>query len=248
MTGGAEHVQLWLLGPQGPPAAALPGLTALLGPEEQQRAAAFRDEAVRDEYIACHAALRLIAGRSLAADPAGLVFTVNRNGKPELPDLPVNLSHSGGLALIGVAARRRIGVDVQHHGPESSARALTRRHFGPAEQAFVYGDTDPGAAPADQPVEGTVVDRFTLLWARKEAMVKAAGERLAPRLGVPVLGSGGALVDYPAVDPANQGLYRIFDVTAPDGFRAAVALSGPEPFSVALHRWTWPEPGSNFPL
>ncbi|SHM35060.1 4'-phosphopantetheinyl transferase family protein [Actinacidiphila paucisporea] len=46
----------------------------------------------------------------------------------------------------------------------------------------------------------------------------------------------------PHPDDAWAGDYRISDVPAPPGYRAAVALSGRSGYRVTCHRWTWPVP------
>ena len=74
-------------------------------------------------------------------------------------------------------------------------------------------------------------DRFAHLWARKEAVVKAAGGRLWPNLKIAVHGRDVVSCAEPA------GSHRVADVTAPAGFRAAVALTGAAPFAVEAAGW-----------
>ena len=140
----------------------------------------------------------------------------------------VNLSHSGDLCMVAVTSSRRVGVDVQRLAPSSAAAALARRYFPPAEARLVL-DVD-GAEDR--------TDLFARLWVRKEAVVKAAGARLTQGLAVPVHGSAPVVVDFHP--DSAPGRYRIADVETPQGYRAAIALSGGEAFEVVQRRWTWP--------
>ena len=73
---------------------------------------------------------------------------------------------------------------------------------------------------------GIRADRFARLWARKEAVVKAAGGRLWPNLRLGVLRRD----VISCAEPGGQ--YRVADVATPPAFRAAVALAGAAPFAV----------------
>jgi 4'-phosphopantetheinyl transferase len=145
--------------------------------------------------------------------------------------------------MVAVTGSRRVGVDVQTVVAERAAVALARRYFPLHEARLVLG----GEGGEDSDVRGDSEDGergedraelFARLWARKEAVVKAAGSRLTQGFAVPVHGSVPLTVDLRA-DPA-PGLYRVADVEAPRGYRAAVALSGGEGFRVVRRRWTWP--------
>src|SRR4051812_40412892 len=76
----------------------LAALTALLAPDERQRAARFVAEQKREEYVVARATLRQLLARYLDADPAALRFVSDGNGKPALSgrELFFNVSHSGG--------------------------------------------------------------------------------------------------------------------------------------------------------
>ena len=107
-----------------------------------------------------------------------------------------------------------MGVDIQHLVPGLDTAGLSARFFPPDEAGYV-------AAGRDASVRA---DRFAHLWARKEAVVKAAGGRLWPNLKIAVHGRDVVSCAEPA------GPHRVADVPAPPGFRAAVALTGPGAF------------------
>ena len=86
-----------------------------------QRPEAFEDEVhvwrVNLDTFTSSSALREILGRYLGRPADELRFERGRYGKPRLAEpageLAFNLSHSGALALVAVAADREVGVDVE---------------------------------------------------------------------------------------------------------------------------------------
>src|SRR5207244_2000937 len=98
-----------------------------------------------------------------------LRFRAGTHGKPalEFPEegaaLHFNLSHSGDLAILAVAAAE-IGVDVERIAPRPSLERLAERFFSKREvQAF-------GGVPA-----AFRSAAFYGAWVRKEAFLKATG-------------------------------------------------------------------------
>src|SRR6516162_7336519 len=88
----------------------------LLDPEEQQRAARFKVDAARKQFIVSHAFLRLALERYLEIPAREIKFRVSAYGKPDLDlatDLTFNLSHTEGTAVLALARERRVGVDVE---------------------------------------------------------------------------------------------------------------------------------------
>jgi len=133
-----------------------------------------------------------------------------------------------------VAGGRDAGAragEAEHVTGDGDAGART------AEAEHVTGDGDAGARAAEAAYvtahgdAGARADRFTWLWSRKEAVVKAAGGRLWPNLGIAVLGRDLIRCAEP------DGEYRLADVPAPVGFRAAVALAGAAPFAAQVAIW-----------
>ncbi len=142
---------------------------AALSEEERTRVGRFVRREDRDRYAASHAALRRILGGALGADPAALRFRANATGKPELDGpwrerLAFNLSHSGGIGLIGLSPDARIGVDVEWVRPIPDALSLARSHFAEGEAAAL-------AALSPEALQAA----FYACWTRKEAFVKALG-------------------------------------------------------------------------
>jgi 4'-phosphopantetheinyl transferase len=212
-----DTVRVWLVDARAAEHAAL---AALLDEEERRRLARLRREEARRRFVAAHGTARVIIGRQLAVPPARLRWRRGRHGKPELAEprtaLQVNLSHSGDLVAVAVSDHRPVGVDIQQLVDRLDPARLADRFFPEPEARYVAEGPDP-------------VDRFTRLWVRKEACLKAAGGRLVEGLAVPVLSADGeVLVRHPAGD------HLVRDLPVPPGFRAAVALAGDEPFRVSL--------------
>lgn len=223
----SDVVDVWLAR-DSVPEPVLARLYALLDTDERGRADAYLRPGDRRRYIVAHAAARSIVGARLGV-PAELIrWQVGRHGKPRVaaPDngIEVNLSHSGGLSAIALSPHRPVGVDIQLVSPTRDVAAMARRYYSPQETSFVL-------SPAPSPEIRSI--RFTRLWARKEALVKAAGDRLLRGMPVSVLDCAG-VVEF------DDRPHRIADIPAPAGFRAAVALRGGQPFHVVEHWWSNP--------
>lgn len=197
----------------------------LLDDTERTRAAAFVHETDRRRFIVAHGALRLVLGRELGVPARRLAFTSGRHGKPRLTPfagLHMSLSHCADLAAVATSPAQPVGVDIQQH-VRGDVAAMATRFFAPEEARYVV------AAPDDD----SGVDRFTRLWTRKEAVVKAAGTRLWPNLGMPVH-------RHDVVQcVAPRGPHRVTDLVAPQGSRLAVALPGAEPYDVRVGAFRW---------
>lgn len=236
-TAAPETVDVWLLRTDSP-ALAIADLAALLDPDERARAARLDPDAGR-RFAVAHGAARRIVGECLGVAPERIRWTRGRYGKPALAGvgtgLEVNLSHSGELTALAVSRSRPVGVDVQRSLPRLDATGMSLRYFPPGDARFV--------SRAASPTERS--DRFTRLWARKEACVKAAGGRLVDGLRLPVHRRGDARGRSPATLLVNArageppGRFRVRDLPVPPGFHAAVAVLGSRPFTTVL-RW-WPE-------
>jgi 4'-phosphopantetheinyl transferase len=216
--------RVWIV-PVDLPPQVLARCREVLDDRERARAAAFLSQRDRQQYAVAHGALRILAALELQVTPSALRWELGPYGKPELAapwsGLSTSLSHSAGLIAVGIAAGRGVGVDIQHLAPRMDVVALSARFYPAAEAAHVASGGDASARS----------DRFTRLWSRKEAVVKAAGGRLWPNLKIAVLGCDVVSCAEPT------GAHRVADVPAPAGFRAAVALAGAAPFVTQTVVW-----------
>ena len=191
-------------------------ISAWLSPQERARAARFGREALRRRYIVGRASLRRALGRHLGIGPAAVPIVRGPRGRPQLEsesDLDFNISHTEGVALIGIARGCRIGVDVEHADRVVNADGLARKFLQPAEQATL--------APLDERDRRA---RFLRYWTCKEAMSKATGDGLsAPFRELEVrLGDTLELVAGPA--PYEPPSWRLHAVDVPAGYLGTVAL------------------------
>jgi 4'-phosphopantetheinyl transferase len=211
-------VRLWRLELDvGDEAAA--ALLAALPAAEAARAAGFTDPEARRRYTVTRGALRTLLGSLLGQRPGSLSIETGPSGKPRLGGagrgFHFNVSHSGELALICVAATGPVGVDLERVRPIPSAIAMAKRRFAEAEARFVE-EGDP--AGADR--------RFLRCWTRKEAMLKAIGTGLDSDLAgftVPLTEAGGTVsTGGSGSEPVERWL--LLDVPLGQEHVAALAL------------------------
>jgi 4'-phosphopantetheinyl transferase len=158
---------------------------ALLSPEEQQRANRFRFDLHRARFVRAHAITRLILASYMEIPAHQLQMGANRSGKPFLIhpapfDLRFNLSHSGGLMLLGVTDGLEIGVDIELHAESLDWRQIATNYFSPREIGMIE-------SPASDPARRA---EFYRLWTLKEAYLKANGQGLAGNLDQVEIQSG----------------------------------------------------------
>ena len=141
--------------------------------DEIERANRLRYYRDQRRYILAHAALRQILAGYIQVYPQQIVFRSTAFGKPHLAgsqadQLYFNLSHSGEIALLGVACRPQIGVDVETIRPIDDLMSLARNCFSTNEyqQLDVLSDSQKLAV-------------FFTIWTRKEAFIKAIGDGLS---------------------------------------------------------------------
>lgn len=211
----AGVVHVWHLGLElSPEQARVVG--TVLTPAERARRDSYAEPALRRRFLAVRGALRIVLGGYRGEPPARVPLCTGRWGKPLLADdgpLRFNVSHSGRCALLAVTVGRDVGVDVERVRPGAPVEAFARRWF-PADEAALVA----AAAPAERDAV------HLMLWTRKEACVKAAGQRLLHGLDLPVAGADGLLVQQPG--GRIPGPWRVRDLRVPPGYRGAVAVAG----------------------
>lgn len=171
--------ELWCvdLRAAGPALHAMEERVPRLCPDDVARGSAFSDATARHEWLATHIALRLLIERAAGPQWRGASFARSERGKPHLEAAPLafSLSHTRGLALIGMAPQGSIGVDIER------ARTV---HVGGERRARIEA---AGAALATPPLPAAEDARFLQAWVRLEAYAKADGcgiGRLLSRLGI----------------------------------------------------------------
>lgn len=146
----------------------------LLTSVEQRRAAAFRFDRDRDDFVAAHLLVRLCAERLLGvpADTLSLVQHCadcgsREHGKPSLaglPDVHISLSHAQGVVAAAVG-RQRVGVDVERATVPDAVLETAERVLSTAELRMMRAAAQPHRY-------------FLRQWVRKESLVKIGEIRL----------------------------------------------------------------------
>lgn len=209
----ADAIRLWIWRIDE----AAPYPQGILSPADLARAARFVRVADRAAHAAAHAGLRAILGDCLGVPPLLLAFGTEPMGKPFLAvpgggGLHFNLSHSKGLAALGVAPFP-IGVDLE--ALRAVEEGLAATVFSPLELEEL------AALPAGLRQAG-----FFRGWTRKEAFVKALGSGLqAPLDRFSVSLSPDAPAQLRDIDwaPGEAEAWQIAHVTPAGGYVGAVA-------------------------
>ena len=164
--------------------------------------------------------LREILGGYLGALPDEFRFAVGEHGKPYLSDnvrLHFNLSHSGALFILAVAADREVGIDIEQFRDDTPFPGMARLAFSPREQKELF------ALPEHQQRSA-----FYRCWTRKEAYLKACGMGFALRSNSFDIN---LLPETPTVliSPDDLSHWTLNDVVVPEGYCAALAVTGLAP-------------------
>ncbi|MGV9269743.1 4'-phosphopantetheinyl transferase family protein [Kitasatospora sp. NPDC003701] len=227
-----DPVDLWII-PADQPDDVVRELRGLLDPAELARATGrgpARDPVLGRRFTVVHGIVRLLVAERLGLHPAGLTWRYGPHGKPGPvvggERLGVSYSESGGLAVVALTEGRPVGVDVEEIHDARVATRVAERYFPGAEAEFLAGSATPAV----------LAERFTTLWCRREACVKAYGGRLVQGFGLPLAGSAPVRLSRPGA--LGEGPCLLDDVPVPGPFRAAVALLGDRPFRLRRHHWS----------
>jgi 4'-phosphopantetheinyl transferase len=215
----APGIALWLCRLDRPPSE-IDALARSLSQEEYARATRFGTDGLRRRWIAGRATLRQLLGQTLGIEARAVQLRRGDRGRPELAgtrNLDFNISHTEGIALMGIAypmpPQWRIGVDIEYASRRVNADRLALKFLTANERAV------SSRLSSEQRRL-----RFLRLWTCKEAMSKATGDALsAPfgRMDVSVEESP-QLLDGPA--PYRPEGWTLHAAAAPAEFIATVAM------------------------
>lgn len=142
----------------------------ILSDDERQRAAQYKFETDRLNFVLARGILREIIGHYLIIKPKDIVFSYTSFGKPYLAHniLNFNLSHAGSLVVYILANSKKVGIDIEkiHSIPEFLD--IAKKFFSLQE------NLDLDSISKDKQLEA-----FFRCWTRKEAFVKAIGNGLS---------------------------------------------------------------------
>jgi 4'-phosphopantetheinyl transferase len=179
-------------------------------------------EALFARHVVSYGYLRLVLADYLGVSPDSIKFVVSANGKPRLSSafgsrLAFNLSHSEGVAIIGITSGAEIGVDIERLRPLPGRLSIARNSFTSSESSQLAAMTDADSTPA-----------FLRCWTLKEAFVKATGDGLSIPLNSFEMSmdpdSPPRLLHLPRGSPADWSFHSFEPRT---GYLAAAAVLGP---------------------
>lgn len=137
-------------------------------------------------------ALRLLLAKAGAAGARGEPLTVDRHGKPHLPngEPAFSLAHSGGLALVVIGVKGPLGIDIEARRDHAVQLSADRQAKIIAAARALLAVPDTG--DIDFPVASLGTTAFLAAWTRLEAFAKARGTgigALLTDLGITVGGA-----------------------------------------------------------
>jgi len=140
----------------------------ILRPGEIARANRYYQTKDRDRFIISRGALRIILGKYINQQPALIEFKTGPNKKPYINNtnhdqLCFNISHSGDWILVAVS-NSEIGADTEQVNYAFNYKDVLQGNFSSAEIDYIDQDSS--------------VERFFMLWTRKEALTKATAKGL----------------------------------------------------------------------
>ena len=224
-----DSIVVWKISltPAEPPTA----LRGHLSPDELERLERLRGSEVGHRWLVSRGALREILGAELGISPASVRLRLGDHGRPRLDpgahgsEIDFNLSHSGELALVAVAAGRRVGIDVERLRPKRNPLRVADRYFSPAEVAALSA-----VAPDQQPSE------FLRYWTAKEALAKGLGLGLqAPKGGLEFTQDGDG-----SLAPLRAPGWSLVEIgQLPEGYVGSLAVNGGEA-RITIRDWAAP--------
>ncbi|HUB41305.1 MAG TPA: 4'-phosphopantetheinyl transferase superfamily protein [Streptosporangiaceae bacterium] len=204
----------------------LRGLDAgLLDSSEQARARGYLLADARDRFLFGALLLRTAAGHHLGVRPADVPvdrtcqWCESQHGRPVLAGtgLHASVSHSGGVVAVAITRAGPVGVDVEA-GRAIDVSAVADSVCTTAERASVTGLGD-----------------FYAYWTRKEAILKATGDGLRrPMTDLSITPPGSAPVLLALGSDAAPAC-QMADISAGDGYHAAVAVLTARPVVFGTH-------------
>ena len=212
---GPSEVHVWLL--DNCSSTHTSTFRRILSAEENERAARFRFEPDREQYVQTRGSLRQLLGSYLGIPAAEVAFSYSEHGKPSLrpnQNLEFNVSHTKGMAVLGFCRRYRIGVDVERVRTDFQTSEIAERFFSEAERTALR------AIPVEHRHR-----MFFRIWTRKEAYIKALGEGLShPLHQFDVSLDETACLMATRPDPAEAQHWHLENLAVPEGFAAAMAI------------------------
>lgn len=213
-------------------AAGIQCLSALLSVDEKKRADRFVFARHRERFIAARGELRRIISGYLRTRPEEITFSVRKFGKPDLlaesSGLKFNVSHSQGTALIAIAGKREVGVDIEFVDHNFDVLSVASTVFSESEVFEMRS----------LPTSWQAVNFFTA-WTRKEACLKAIGDGLSSseEIQAVIRSLGAGEVSFRTIEAGRSIDWSLTSLSVSDDLVAAIAIQG-DFGNVRFRDWT----------
>ena len=180
----------------------------LLSAAEKARGEQLMSPAKRKYFYAARASLRWLLAKYLDLSPDMVSIQYEQGGKPSVPGVYFNVSHSRDRALIAISGTCALGVDLEFIDPTVSYWQVAALAFTSHERQALSG------LPVEQ--QRTA---FYEVWTGKEALLKAHGGKLD--ISLKEESRGGEAPELPT--------YRVLQLSLEKEWAAALALTNPPP-------------------
>ena len=205
----AGEVHVWTV-PVSGESGTLAHCRSVLSEEERRAADAFRRPEDMRRHVVAHGSLRFILAGYTGREPEALGFIRTEFGKPSLENggsVRFNIAHSGDGVLVAVARGREIGVDMEYVKHQDDLPMIAARCFSVREIGLLRSCESSRYA-----------ETFYMLWARKEAYIKARGEGMSLDL---------TNIDIAEAPAVLDGRWHLVDIGSYRGCACALAADGP---------------------
>lgn len=147
--------------------------------DERDRAARYRLEKERRNFVLRRSALRLLLSSYAGIPPSAVLLSAVPGEKPTFINSPAPVIHystssSDELAVFAITRSGKVGVDIESVRALEGVNDVARDVFVDEELATIYSErTEAGRLRA-----------FFSAWTRKEAVLKCEGKGVLPNLGL----------------------------------------------------------------
>lgn len=150
----------------------LSSFTRYLNKVDQLKANRLQNSEDKKTRLICYTLLRMILSKRLNKDPNGIIFLKGASGKPVIKDASLffNISHTRDSFAFAISEHSSIGVDLEDLNKLSDFETIIKKIFSGKECEFIHKSTTKSR------------NNFSLLWTRKEALLKAIGTGIIPLL------------------------------------------------------------------
>lgn len=146
--------------------------SSILSPDEIQRSSEYKFNLHKNYFLMYRCVLRKILACYYDIHPEKLVFSYTNYGKPYVlnnaPGIQFNLSHSNGIAVLGITKYHQIGIDIELIKPLEDMLLMANQILSELEyRRFLML------------IESERLEAFYEIWTRKEAFIKAINKGLS---------------------------------------------------------------------